>query len=361
MANTALESDKPFFSRARTNEALDILAGSVSSPGRLVVFAGAGVTIDRSGLSWRTMDEGLLEPYLPDKRARDDVFEENSIQAAASLAVEYYRKHYGKQGYRARIADRLRILIYAPGSWQSGDLVSAIATLSDAVSDRNGGVVVATTNYDDFLVDELNDDSVTRPVFYPSDDGIEVKRSSRAEWTKSLAGTVPLFKDAGSVVHLHGLVPRDGSIEGGRVFTPVVGEIDYVKAAPSSFSATRALFKAAPVLLVGASMTDAPLLRALEATKKSKFPRYALVPMGFQYQGDPVRLRAVRSAQLERFQHFGVVPVYVDQQLGVSRAVTDPQRNRELRDDPSHTVRCCVLCCRTPFGLHGSGGWAGGI
>lgn len=145
------------------------------------------------------MVEGLLEPYIPAKNARDDIFEENSVQAAASLAVEYYRKHYGERGYRARIADRLRILIYAPGGWQSGDLVPALAGLASSVAERNSGIVVATTNYDDFLIDGLSDARAARAVKFPydaaeSDDAFG--KSRRAIWTKSIAGAPTSFRIA---------------------------------------------------------------------------------------------------------------------------------------------------------------------
>lgn len=330
-----VESSKPFFSRARTRRALSILASSVDDPGRLVIYAGAGVTVDRSGLNWRKMVEGLIEPYVPDQQLRDDIFAENSIQAAASLAVEYYLKQYGMTQYRARIADRLRILIYAPGSWQSGELIPALSDLAAAVRCRGAGFVAATTNYDDYLIEGLRDGlevDEQPPVVYPyevagADDFLgTLTRVRQANWLKSRDATLQLFSGAGTIVHLHGLIPRDSSIESGRVVAPVVGEIDYVRAASKSFQAMRALLRQGPALFVGASLTDSPLLQALEATKDVRFPRYALVPMGFQFEDDSGRLRELRTAQLERFEHFGVTPIYVDYYFQIAQFVSELAR-----------------------------------
>lgn len=70
-------------------------------------------------------------------------------------------------------------------------------------------------------------------------------------------------------------MPRDLAAAESRY--PVISESDYFKTQPSSEKALESLFSRSHVLIVGSSITDPPLIRALERTTTKEYSRWALL------------------------------------------------------------------------------------
>lgn len=329
------ESDRPFFSRTRTKLALDALEQTSLEAGRFLVYGGAGVTIDRSSLNWRGMVDGLLSQYVLDPIARQDIFDESSILEAASLAIEFFRKDYGDH-YRERIADRLRVMLYMPGDWQAGALASNIASLVAEMGSHGIGYVVATPNYDDYLAEALSEElggalQIITTVERGSENGLVTGEAIAASWLDSRAEVQSMYDGKNVIVQLHGLIPRNRGVNNGEVIPPVIGELDYFGSERYTYKALRALLEGTPALFVGTSLTDRPLLQALADTRRASPPRYAVVPVGLHHEHERDRQRGLRSAMLERFQHFGVVPVYVDYYFQIAQFVDELARLSRVR------------------------------
>lgn len=327
--SSTLESNKPFFSRQRTKDALADLNDSSLRAGRLLIYGGAGVTIDRSNLNWKGLVDGLLQQYVPDHQARQDIFAESSILETASLAVEYFRKDYGTH-YRERIADRLRVMLYMPGDWQAGALADNIGNLAARIAEDGRSFVIATPNYDDYIVAAMrghfSDVNIVTSVVEDQEQDLLNGTADLAEWASSAESVSGLFSSKNAVVQLHGLIPRNKSINRGEVFPPVIDELDYFASEKYTYPALRALLEDSPALFVGTSLTDRPLLQALVDTAGRRHPRYAIVATGLNLESDRPRQRALRTSVLERFQHFGVVPVYVDYYFQIAQFVDELAR-----------------------------------
>ncbi len=313
---------------------------------RLVIFAGAGVTLDRSGLGWSEFVSGLLEDYIENGEQRSRVLERMRDLQSASVAAQLYQKNHG-ESFRDRLTDRLRVLLYNGGQWQKGRLATNLATLllvmnqkrSQDDGDGVGGSCIVTPNYDDYIFQELvevvrrqsedNPDlSLGDPLLeFPTEiDPLSFSSVRKGElgYSQELAMAAWISDDDfpravdSTCIHLHGFVPRShqpgpkGSVSEYR--HPVVSEQDYFITAEYSFGALNKLFSQASVLIVGASMTDPPLLRALaataeEATREGR-RRYALVPM--QDGLGAADKASLQKMIRERYQHFGVKPVFAD-------------------------------------------------
>ncbi|WP_146077416.1 SIR2 family protein [Rathayibacter rathayi] len=329
------EDDKPFFSREKTKQ---FITEAIQWP-KIVIYAGAGVTIDRSGLGWGQLVHGLLANYITSPEQRDRLLRGMAPQEAASVAAQLYLDdHHGD--YRDRLTDQLRVLLYNTGQWQKGDLALNIARLALALNRkairenrRNSGAVVVTPNYDSYIFEELSQASTEivirgrsrlRPrLLFPTNS--DPLRAHDLHGDESEFGDIDFSSwltegqsafDARypSCIHLHGYISRSTTIDGGRGIPPyrhpVVSEQDYFITARSSYSALRALFSDSAVILAGSSMTDPPLLRALAATYDSTAPRWAIVPIGVSESRDD-RLFIRRQVE-KRFRHFNVTPVFVD-------------------------------------------------
>lgn len=325
------QSGLPFLSRYRTVEAISDLAGDGDE--RLVIYCGAGVTIDRSNLGWRDLVSGLLTPYIPAHQARDDIFRTHGVLEAASLAVEYYAKDYGKDQYIDRLVDRLRLMLYVPGDWQAGILADAVARLSLAYHDSRSGCVVATPNYDTYLIEAMRKVFARVDVKYTTTKDFLRCQHGEVElegWVKKSKKVDQLFSRGSVCIQLHGVVPHNETIEEGRSRSPVIGELDYIRSEKFTYKGLRALFSKSPVILVGTSMTDKPLLRALADTARSGHSRYAIVPLDLGT--DRQRRMALQESSAERYEHFGVTPLYVDYHFQVAQFL------EELRLVVNHDV-----------------------
>jgi hypothetical protein len=297
----------------------------------LVIYAGAGVTIDRTGIGWDGLIRGLLRPHISDAALREQLVEVQGPQQAASMAAQLYIDMHGDQddqplsrrppldppASRLRMIDELRPLLYAGREWGGGLLGANIAGLVMLKRDLGHRCCIVTPNYDDFLVAELRQaaasmrapGSVQRDVHHEPQE--RPVRAERLRWKDGPWKPLPdLFgeQDGSAVCHLlHGYVPQEG-----EPYAPVVSEQDYLHSGKRTEAVLKKLFGMSNVVITGASLTDPPLLRALLATRRAGMRRYGLLPLQDQ-RWNTEKGGSLLSAQRylrARTDHFGVVAIH---------------------------------------------------
>ena len=267
----------------------------------------------------------LFETTERSQSPRDPTVEELTIlrreltplQLASVLAERTQEHHATEKEGRASLIPKLQQALYKGSGWQSGALVSNIIRLSFGLVQLGKQVSIITSNYDTYLEEEYGhyrNELRSNP---------QLKSSAHADIAGLIvcaAGMRRHFKniksDGGAgridIVYLHGRVPPAGGL-GGRL---ALSEKDYHQVADAVVGTLRGSFSAPKtgVVILGTSLSDPPLLRALLETRPAHdgkttpdWKRIALVPAtstGFsQYDGHFGRL--VQSLKM-RTNHFGV-------------------------------------------------------
>ena len=327
----------PFFSQKFTRDAIDIL----SEEDELTIYCGAGLTIDRTGLDWSALVHAVLtdRTKIPKVDISDDdareIIEALEPLYAATVASHYMKENAG-DGFASRgaLMTSLQTHLYPLSDWNSGDLVTNVARLVVARARAGRSTKLVTTNYDTFLEnafrdilegdERLNHALPTPPVSVqiPSEEKKKRRRfllPGRGDCAK--CGEIEL-------IYLHGRIPRAGGLRGKVVFT----ERDYLDVQKTVAKSLRRLFKLKPLLVIGASLRDRPLLDALLKTRSLKRedgkrpPRYALLALeSFSGKaqltiGKSISLTNLLPARMEEFgvellmpDFFSQVPQFVEE------------------------------------------------
>jgi len=117
-------SGTPFFCQSSTAETV----AQIASSRRLVLYVGAGATITRSGHSWGTLVNVLLQETQMSDLAKDAIRHGYDLPKQASIVRENFRRRYRARASRA-IAGILRRELYKAQSWRGGDYADSIALL----------------------------------------------------------------------------------------------------------------------------------------------------------------------------------------------------------------------------------------
>jgi hypothetical protein len=326
---TYARNETAFFHLEETKRAIVKLA----SCDRLVIYCGAGVTIDRTGLAWGDLIAQLFETSDRSQSMRDPTIEEliilrkelTPLQLASVLAERTEEHHDTEKEGRASLIPKLQQVLYKGSGWQCGALVSNIIRLSFGLIQLEKQVSIITSNYDTYLEEEY--------THYRNELRSNPELSDIAGLVSRAAGTKRYFRNLRSdgnagrieIVYLHGRVPQSGGLGGHLAFS----EKDYHQVADTVAGTLRDSFSEpnTGVLVLGTSLTDPPLLRALSETRPNygksspDWKRVALVPAtstGFTgYKADFGRL--AQNLKL-RTTHFGVELLVPDFHFQIAQA-----------------------------------------
>lgn len=330
------ESDIAFFHRSNTHNLIDDL----SELDDITIYVGAGASVERTGLSWGGLIAQLLSPDLGDYKRRTRLADALSPSHASSAAVEYYKQRY-PTSVRERIMEALRSLIYqGDDEWTFGHFNERVATYVDQLFATGVSVCVVTTNYDDFLLRDLRE--VSAPI-----NEITIGRAVTDEGAEKIECRIDDLRvgirsrDSVTVLHLHGILTNKGQAETSDGIYPVITEDDYLSSEYHSAQALEAMFEDRNVLILGASVTDPPLVRALLATRPSqesssgaKRKRYAfqaiqgIRPLDGESLVDPPLL----SLHELRLAHLGVIGVYPDFYIQIPQILEEVRHVLTLRE-----------------------------
>jgi hypothetical protein len=322
----------PFFLRSpSTLEALGALAGSTD----LVLYCGAGVTIDRTGLTWSgLLREVFRQGCLRDRDGReskhkaieyllDHLSDEEQI---ASVLTEYFTADESV-GSNDWLTLQLQPVLYVDHEWSKGNLLPNIAKLCVSAGPRLSSLTILTTNYDVYLEEEIANaiEAVRAQTPHDATPGLERLVSplmpSDDEWqVKSI-----LPPDDGAItirlVYLHGRVGRVGIPTEGTI---VLDEVSFANSRNAVSDKLAEYIADRAMLSVGASVTDIPLIQALANSKRtdSSKRRFALIHPSIRLDEDPgdradgsgsatiPSLSDLEEALRFRGQHLGFTPLY---------------------------------------------------
>lgn len=279
----------PFFLRdGATLDAID----TISAADDIVVYCGAGVSIDRTGLSWPMMIDGVFK----EAKNRDRPHRErdhkalglilNDIQdepQRASIISEFFTEGRPVSA-RDFLTPKLQQLLYEDNGWSEGLLLRHLVRLAINGVLRVQSLTILTTNYDTYIEEEFEElytrllRSVDETGGSQSVPGLEIcvpdDDPTTSAWHSRVAFEPHRTDATVRLVYLHGRVPRAGSASEGTI---VFDERSYAHTrAAVADEITRAI-KARALLVLGASLTDGPLIEALGRTAPGAKGRFALV------------------------------------------------------------------------------------
>ncbi|MGW6174096.1 SIR2 family protein [Arthrobacter sp. NPDC055138] len=287
--------DMPFFSQAKTRRALaELVTGS-----SLTIYCGAGVTIGHTGLGWKALiAEIAKEDSTPRRRGssaktrRDDAI--NQIYRSGEIAPEHFasmviehiksEKSFDDIDLDAFIANKLANALYKKHRWNKGTIVGNITQLAVYVAMTGIPVRILTTNYDTHIEKSFEKfisflqetDAEEGSTFSPAWPGLKWRSIGEDAISQELHAARNVTENI-EITYLHGRVAEDGRINGHIVLT----EGDYAQTAETVLEELKTQLSRPGdrLMVVGSSLTDPPLVRALALTKSNENFRCALVPL----------------------------------------------------------------------------------
>lgn len=280
-------STKPFvlFEDPATHDALNQL----SNVDHLVLYCGAGATIDRTGAAWGELISLLLEKVshghidkseldAARKAVRSSPGEEGGTIAWAMLAET-------NDNPTQSLDSGLNSILYDKVGWSQGLLLGNIANLATMARLAGLRVTIVTTNYDVYIEEEVsnhlaslaqlaremerdNSDVVYR---YPVP-GLRYRafRRPKSRGRQDIDRQVrkPLNTDATiELVYIHGRIGRKFNDGGTHI---VLTEEDYAVTRENTVSTLIDLLgPTSGLVIIGSSLRDQPLLEALIKAKCS--------------------------------------------------------------------------------------------
>jgi hypothetical protein len=281
-------SEQEFFHQQLTRDAILQLAASSS----LVIYCGAGVTIDRTGYGWAPLIASVFAPDASSHEGHPTQMEISAMERhedpvrLASILMQYaLDQEPSGASLKAHLTPLLQNRLYKSDTWRNGQLAGNICTLAASSAVVSGRPVeVITTNFDAHLEESFerqvnrwtakiapelsrnNDlaasDLVPRLKVWVNDEDNNPERLTRTALNESRSDEAEV-----NLHYLHGRVPRTGAADGHLV----ISEVDYAKSRPKSLDTLVKLFSGdLDVLILGASLTDPPLVDALALTKGNR-------------------------------------------------------------------------------------------
>lgn len=191
----------------------------------LLIYAGAGVSIDRTGLNWSDFVVHLLSQRGYSTEMAKGLVHDLGPTGAASGAYELFADEYGDDT-KAQITNELRLLL-RQREFMGGHASRAIATLCIRAARQGKGICVATTNYDEYLISDAQSEaanmaSAGAPVAGLRIENLLASGSGQTELAAPANGSASMV----TITYLHGYVPDLAGVEA----FPVVSEEDYLDA-----------------------------------------------------------------------------------------------------------------------------------
>lgn len=274
-------TEDPFFRQQETLDALE----SLSAADELVIYCGAGVSIDRTGVTWSQLIDDVFTQARATRHDKEAEFDsvrylidnlENTKQSASIMMGAFMAPGTTENQF---LTPKLHDIIYKESGWSRGYMLRNLIQLSITTASVGRNVLIITTNYDSYIESEFTAQYgrlVANGVPVAALPGIRrrVLGGPRVKHvTVRKHGTATGLIE---IVYLHGRVDLDnGPTEG----VLVLSEGSYASTQEQSQKVLIDSFRGRSkgVLVIGASLTDEPLINALALTKGDAGERYALI------------------------------------------------------------------------------------
>ena len=300
---TLAELGLPFFARPSTKSLVDDLAHCVG----LAVYAGAGVTIDQTGVSWSDLVVSLFTATQAMELAPAERLVREVGPLRAATVAERILCPASTAGERISMANTLRDILYRRNV-AGGRISTGIASLWIESALRGQAFPILTTNYDTHLEQTL----VLRCGLLRN----YAINQGQTDLGGSLEYLSSELKTATPIVYLHGRIPKNDPI----IDPPVLSEEDYRLRNSDTQQLIAEEMQRYDFLIVGASLTDSPLINALLETRslaqagdKSKVKRFAFIERSAIGANTPtIESHALLESFNRRLEYLGVQRIYFD-------------------------------------------------
>ncbi len=328
-----MHGGEPYLERPETIEHIEGIAGQR----RIIIYAGSGVSIDKTGLSWPTLVTKMMEHQLGGLELQTF-----SPLESASIVKQLLLKEYGEERINGKLADELRRLLYPSQLWRQAELPHAVMRLIAELHSQDRDYHVFTTNYDDFLERQkviIDAQSMEKQGSALALESVALDYAVDISEKDHLLREVDRYTscDPGRrlLVHLHGYVPQDFAAPATFV---TFSEVDYARSYRLSAQVLERVLRDHSMLIIGSSLTDPPLLNALARTaedaKRQQLSRLAIMPLqGLRVPlDDERRITAMCKNIHDRMEHFEVEVTFPDFYSQTAQLLTEIRvAARELR------------------------------
>lgn len=268
----------------------------ISNADHIVIYCGAGVTQDRTGVTWNR-----LTAYIS-RRSRSKIAEICSLGSDEEIHAlgEELKSFYANSQFseenkasvscaiigndQAHIVSAISSILYRDSGWQYGRLLETLIEFVGWMAFLGKKVTLVTTSYDTYLEDLLSSelDLLKKHSARTESPGLIVTTLTRsfgadeADDTEVKRTQIRLVEPLGSgstieLIYLHGRVDRDGGLSGTLVFS----EREYEESHERTTEELCRLFSYGPTLIVGSKLIDTPLVRGLLTAKRTNGSRYS--------------------------------------------------------------------------------------
>lgn len=278
----------------------------------IVVYCGAGVTADRTGVGWaglidhvatklmqpsdfnfvessqvcRQSEENGRENLSSSFKSWDKYFNDETIplEAKATAAMSLAKNKDGTMDWD-RLKKTFAQALYRDSGWHRGRTLPKLVDFIVISAYMGKNVSIITTNYDTYIEDAIGArlkslDNSKKSKGVLQFQGLEAKRwppklswvaynSSSSQKTDSGPDHgVPFSGDEESsdikIHYMHGRLPEKGELCGSLVFS----EKEYADSHDRTTEKLIEWFSGGPTIIVGTSLTDTPLVRSLLNIKR---------------------------------------------------------------------------------------------
>jgi hypothetical protein len=307
---------------------------------KLVIYVGAGLTIDLGGPTWNTMLDKMSQS-APAGRSGDppDQYQALAKRLApverATMLSGFFREWYGDTNEATtELHQAIADAIYPVYDGMQGRLSSVVALMVVVFAAAGREVTVVTTNYDTLLeseisefVDTWNSSEGRSPVSLDVQVA-EARSDDKLDGTASQPpASTPTTRSTRSVTlrYLHGRLVKG---EAGCVLSGdlVFDESDYAQSRAVETEYLAGLLRDRTLLTLGASITDVALVDALSASATTGSQRYAVIPVNDLTGGERRTEKAVefhKKAMQKRCGSLGLTPLFPDFYYQVSVFVSE--------------------------------------
>lgn len=291
---------------SKQNQKFRGLLDELATGGGLTLVIGAGASLDAGLPSWSSLLRTLLENGVQAEIRRGAIDGETTnyedfaariidgrdLVEAATIARLLHHDNR-KQAIRTALYER------QPGAPSAGRIYRAVTSLCSLLGSK---LRIVTTNYDDILERSINQSTAfTARATIVGPDGSLIPSA------RYPTGNV-------EVVHLHGLIPHEGDIEG----TVILDEKDFSVEAvrPPGHVLPEILDPAEPTLFLGLSLTDPNIVAAchLLATAQPR-PWYGL------FVDDTTDDPTLRSYSAKRIRDMRITPLHLASYGQISQVI----------------------------------------
>lgn len=273
----------------------------------IVIYCGAGVTADRTGVGWLGLINRVADKLMecPDSRliknletCFDNDKDDKKLQSARNAVKEYLNDEDVPLEVKATTVEALAKneknnndaiqkvfaeALYRDSGWHRGRTLQKLVDFIVISACMGKSISIITTNYDtyieraickrlQFLKDSnLSEDSESKKPL-PELSWVAYKRvnSGPNDEVREVKPPEPLFSgdEGGSSIevnYIHGRIAENGDLDGSLVFS----EQDYAASHDGTVEKLIKWFEKGPTIIVGASLNDVPLVRGLLGFKRT--------------------------------------------------------------------------------------------